>query len=256
MTTALGSRVSPQTGHCHPPRSCAATTLPIGVPIVASAQPPACAVPSGAGACRTSARRGGPTASAWTRHRLGFRDTSARLLSQGHGCRGSNGDFARALRDRRRGRAGRGARRISGPSPCPPGASECRVRCSIRQDLCCPLSCSEIFGTRAQNIWARTAVYGRRSAPEPTTHAAWFGLPPLDGHIGTRNAQPQTSRRSMTLVRWTLPASLFLLMGCPGSSEDLTEAILEIEATAYDVCVIDVLDRMRCADNAGESLGF
>ena len=60
----------------------------------------------------------------------------------------------------------------------------------------------------------------------------------------------------MTLVRWTLPASLFLLMGCPGSSEDLTEAILEIEATAYDVCVIDVMDRMHCADHYGESWGF
>ncbi len=59
----------------------------------------------------------------------------------------------------------------------------------------------------------------------------------------------------MKPMRSLLPAALVLLTGCPGS-EDLTEAIIELEATGYNVCSIDVLDRMQCAKNNGESYNF
>ena len=44
-------------------------------------------------------------------------------------------------------------------------------------------------------------------------------------------------------------------MSCSGSGEP-TEAIVDLEATAYEVCSIDTLGRLQCADTSGESWNF
>jgi len=55
-----------------------------------------------------------------------------------------------------------------------------------------------------------------------------------------------------TLRLALIPVSaLVLLTGCPGSDSDAREIIIALEATGYDVCSIDALNRLQCANDEG-----